>query len=430
MPIFRFTEVWTYIIFILFGIGSSFLFFTIYINFYDPYYKVLRKKLFKGKRKVLFSGTSIDRIEEMAADRSEKIYAFLDQGSPYNLSEGAYPYERRPRLPFIELIDGTDYRELFNIGGPRANYSAQIVSLNFELKSFELLLANRLVDALVNIYNRPELRRNSSFDFPVVKIEPYKRISGSRYSFPWVVVLETEFPEFWSKILLPLEEWIAIRVEIAAPIAVTSFARCQRVLGKIGVAGGLIECFNGSFLVTCRHVPGSYCPAQELTYRPEWNEFKPDVAVLNSHCGCFPSGTTPGEMLDLATAKTMADFLRYRAPARKIAPGKQLPIGTITARVIDFSIGDEFTRFPHIQINTRFVTWFGCLIFPMFDRHFSKPGESGTWVVEEQTGLFVGMIVAGDDQNTITYLLEAEPMLENLRLEMADNSIFLKSIKN
>jgi hypothetical protein len=44
-------------------------------------------------------------------------------------------------------------------------------------------------------------------------------------------------------------------------------------------------------------------------------------------------------------------------------------------------------------------------------RYFSREGDSGSWVIERATGIWFGMIIAGNDEG-VTYAAEGRPLLD------------------
>jgi hypothetical protein len=66
-------------------------------------------------------------------------------------------------------------------------------------------------------------------------------------------------------------------------------------------------------------------------------------------------------------------------------------------------------RFPHLEAlpwNSKFAR-----MLRIFDRPFSKPGDSGSWVFDVSSNRWLGMVVGGDDYHT-TFIAEASPLID------------------
>jgi hypothetical protein len=54
---------------------------------------------------------------------------------------------------------------------------------------------------------------------------------------------------------------------------------------------------------------------------------------------------------------------------------------------------------------------FGLLKLPLGNRYFSREGDSGSWVIENEMGIWFGMVIAGNDQG-VSYAAEGRPLLD------------------
>ena len=74
-------------------------------------------------------------------------------------------------------------------------------------------------------------------------------------------------------------------------------------------------------------------------------------------------------------------------------------------------IAGSIIRFPSIDIEPD-IADYGLLSFPLFDKRFSRPGESGSWGSSRCTGRGIGMVVGGHDNSRTTQLHQAGPLLK------------------
>jgi len=89
--------------------------------------------------------------------------------------------------------------------------------------------------------------------------------------------------------------------------------------------------------------------------------------------------------------------------------------GIVSSRVVGFPIDKIYYRFPHLQVVPLQIPIFGPFK-SVFQRAFSVEGHSGSWVFEEQTGSWLGMIVAGDEDRKLSFVAEAQPLLNYFAL--------------
>lgn len=278
---------------------------------------------------------------------------------------------------------------------------AQRVRLEWQLQSDELLLAERLLDALV------VLGKFKGLALPAVHIFP-----SPSDEFPWKVVIETDLPEQYEDWLPTLREWLAVRVDVAPAKLIRALGHCIEPLGKQGVAGGIIMIPEAKrwYRVTCAHVVAPDCTSVEYRTTPgDYNT--PDLALFRDASPCFD------ELLPLAGCEpaTEAQLENLSISKSKVTMkrGQKQRAGYIESRVVGFPIGDRYYRFPH------------CTIYPLLPRillsvpfgrkPFSQEGDSGSWVFTDPYGTWIGMLVGGSKDYQFSYVAEAGPLLEYCR---------------
>jgi hypothetical protein len=93
------------------------------------------------------------------------------------------------------------------------------------------------------------------------------------------------------------------------------------------------------------------------------------------------------------------------------------------------SVNGRAIRFPHLEIKpdvTRYL--FGIIKKPFFNRYFSRPGDSGSWVIENGTGVWLGMVVSSDGYDG-TYVVEAAPLLDYFEQQIAGSKTAKSTVK-
>jgi hypothetical protein len=392
-------------------IVCAFILSIIYVNLTDPFYKSYRKRRQKKDRTILFKGLSTNQIEKMASERRERILEFLDNPN-YGFTGGIF-IENPPGL---SGENNYQYREDRQFAGHRAVLYNQI-------KNDELLLAERVVDTLLYFFTQffgPTVKSFSNF--PSVKVEHRRALP-----FPWTVIIETNQRQFWEDTLKPLEEWLAIRIEFADVVAVYQFGRCQFPDGAEGIVGGFVVANNDGWPMTCSHVVSSKCQSLALGTAFPVNEYDPDAVLLRNRMPCFPEAARKTRPLDFAIQNDITDFIRRGRLVKKLPPGRSRPKGKIMCQARGFPVGGVLYRFPHLQIEPALISIFGVFIWPLFNRRFSTPGQSGTWVAEETSNRFVGMIVVGNEYHNFAYIIESEPLIHYLRDNLRTSDIQLET---
>lgn len=174
--------------------------------------------------------------------------------------------------------------------------------------------------------------------------------------------------------------------------------------------------------MTCSHVLSNICSSLLVRGEPTQNGYQPDAALIRTPNPCFPIPLNSRTHLPCASPNDIDLFTRARSIVRKIFPAKTKPAGFISSRVVTLEVNGSLYRFPHLEILPRLIKVAGLIVLPVFDRYFSEPGDSGSWVVEEKSGSWVGMVVGGKDFFLISYVAEATPLIQYFEARLANAS--------
>jgi hypothetical protein len=283
---------------------------------------------------------------------------------------------------------------------------AQRARLSSRLDFDELLLAERVIDALI-VFQRRYLDRTP---LPAVHVFP------DPSDFGWKIVLETDFPEKYKEYLLSLRDWIAIRVDIAPAKPIKPLGHCAEPFNKEGVAGGMFlehlpESTN-RYCVTCSHVVSPACASVSLRSEGEGDQ-TPDVALIKEISPCFnDEQVSKFSLCHPAIGYELEVLIKAKAKVT-MKRGHKRKAGYIASRVRGFPVGDRYYHFPHCTIFPYIPRIL--LALPFWRKPFSRGGDSGSWLFAETSGDWVGMLIAGDRSFLYSYVTEPVPLLEYCR---------------
>jgi hypothetical protein len=308
----------------------------------------------------------------------------------------------------------------FTLESPEA--IGQAVRLEWQLGSDEFLLADRVVDAVVRLRrtSRPTFAEGSFvFDtdvegYPSIKLlHETDQLAAGR--FPWSVLIETRFPQWYFERLSPIADWLGIGVRFAPASRAVLQGKCQIGSGMEGVVGGSLRGTSGEFGMTCAHVLSPECGSVVCTYSPTDLGNHPDAALINASSPCFGTRNPSRQCIAATEAEVRDTRIRKQLVIKGRSSRKK---GYITCPVFELeSEGGTTFRFPHLQIVPLTIPILG-RFSAIFERAFSYEGDSGTWVFNEETGRWLGMIVAGDPDQRLSYAVEATPLLEYFRIRL------------
>jgi hypothetical protein len=361
-----------------------------------------------------------DLSERLAADRRQSIRNLFER---FQITLDARAEGRRQLLPveFLEVpptFRARDLRErdlrAVELEKPEER-AGQMARLQWQLSADHLLLAERVVDAIVahartlgngESPSGPSRTWRSNYlgEYPLVRISSHDDRLASEGLFPWKVIIETDAPSFVQAALLEAREWFGIGVEIAPRRRIRLFGKCQIGAGLFGVAGGVLEDDRTRYPMTCSHILSDQCRSVVIRGSLARQSNQPDAALIRDGNPCFPL------INELVNCTSASDSLIERMITSKTAVEKRHPDarrnqGVVRSRVSAFELNGNYCRFPHLEV----IPWNSDFLRStrLFDRPFSKEGESGSWVFEVESDGWLGMVIGGDDDYFATFVAEA-----------------------
>lgn len=325
----------------------------------------------------------------MAAERQKAIDSFLSNDNKY----GEIFTER----PFGgAAVTRSEFSS-------QSSQTANLVKLKWQSNATELLLAERLMDSILSLY---EYQDNNCREFSGVRLE-YDHYR--KHTFPWVAVIQTNRPEVFKDILADLKEWLAIGIRFEPAVSFEQYGQCAAT-GNTGITGGIFqELNNTAFALTCSHVVDEHCRSLSFGAFPDGADDLPDAALIHINSPCFNISHLQSRPIQVA-GKSLVDYLMVMGgKVHKAFPNTNRLTGTIDGRGIAYVCNGRVIRFPTLDIRLSSYVLFG-LRFPFLKRNFSKPGESGSWVVERDSNTRLGMISAGIPGTSLCKIQEAGPL--------------------
>lgn len=269
--------------------------------------------------------------------------------------------------------------------------AAQAARLRWQRGSDLRLLLDQVCDALQEI-------RFSSEASMTVSLQPLPaRDRIFTDALPWRVVIEGSDPNVCGLLLET-----GFRPSIAVDFIETHrrfvpFNYCRQGSGGLaGVVGGLMTTRmepRRLWAATCRHVISDGCCSQAYPAGKWIDPGCPDAVLLSVGMNCFE------QPAPVSVAASISDFDAMRLQLEQVPLTRQHPKIRFRRGYIRYPVGaicceGRFIQFPHFSVR-RYQWTVGPLRVPFGP--FAAPGDSGSWVFEEGTRLWVGMIVGGYD---------------------------------
>jgi hypothetical protein len=294
--------------------------------------------------------------------------------------------------------------------GPAA--AAELARLRWQLGSSGLLLLERVADVLETLVGSRDgdLVPGSM----CVSLETLPRYRTLRGMPPWRVVVSAPGGLRLENTLADYGRFFGIGVFVRREATFKSFSRCTVGDGGMdGVVGGVLRSRKSPddvFLATCRHVIAEGCGSlQHPAYatRPD----APD-AVLLRQTGCFHHPDEHAMPVFPADEAAIARFQVARTPLTLHHPERRRRLGWLKYPVAAI-VGPtgHFIRFPHYSVQP-FRYRVGFLRWPPLRPHFARPGDSGSWVIETSSRIWLGMVVAGFDDHSDTLVADGRALLD------------------
>ncbi len=317
-----------------------------------------------------------------------------------------------PSRLVVEAPPNKDYGAESGHLEDRAERFAQFARLRWQLNSTAMLLLERVTDTI--FHSLREIGFPGEYLDFTIKLQPVD-VKDSTNLFPWRVVIYTHNQEFFTRQIIPLSDWLGIGVDIDEPSVLTLAGRCHVGYPAMnGLVGGAVS-GKESYLVTCQHVVSASCRSLRhgSTLHPSSVQSSPDAVLLHTEIPCFESPSERSIPVSPASPAWIEQSILSRRRVTQTHPlAQQKAKGVIKATVSCTAVGLRLYRFPMLEvIPDRKVYFFGLVSRPSKSCFFSYPGDSGGWVVDCESGLWVGMVTAGDDRGS-SYLTDAGCLLE------------------
>jgi hypothetical protein len=431
--------IWPTITILALIVIAYFLYIT-YLNFFDPDY-IFYRYIYIGARTILFKNMPRVLAERQAADRRNKIIQsgiLLTIGD--NVPEQISLKEFLEAPPLLENDVATTLESEEAIGHE--------VRIAWQLDSIERLLTERLVDTIVYFHRKSLLPEPK---VPVIRC--LKKNNLRNQYLNWCIVIETQFPDKYIELLSPYKDWLAVNIEFldlnrvsrSLPVTHGSLGKCiSNPGGNLGTLGGLLKNESSGLIygMTCNHVLSSECKCRMKENVP--NNYMlnlnpkqiPDAALIDDTCCCFKKSKDLyiENITICAQESDIDDCIAKKTPIKKIYPSRDVKTkGFVKYTMATYELNGVTKRFP--CLNVRPQIWiFAGIIFPLFDRKLSRPGDSGSWLIIEEKNdnggknKWIGMIAGGDPNSREVYVLEAASLLDHF--EKRDNAKYQLIIKN
>jgi hypothetical protein len=312
--------------------------------------------------------------------------------------------------PFRELPDRLAGGQDGLLRGPTA--AAEIARLRWQSRSTGLLLLERAADLLEAVISRDwiEVRPGSV----AISLEPLPIHARRRNRPPWRVVICAPDDFRLRDAFVSATEFLGIGVYLRAESKFKAFSNCTAGNGGLdGVVGGIVRSSTDrdhDHLVTCAHVIADGCHSLEHPTPPSPPEV-PDAVLLRPN-PCFPGPRATAQQVfptdDADTARlqlTRSPIFLVRSNGRQSRGWLKYPVGAVTGPT------GQLVRFPHYSVQP-FRYRIGFLRWPPFHPHFARAGDSGSWVTEESTKLWVGMVDSGYDDHSDTLVADGRALLD------------------
>jgi hypothetical protein len=310
----------------------------------------------------------------------------------------------------------------------RQSANARLVGLLYQRGEEQSVLFGRVVDA-ISCFVRSRGAVSSSPDTPPLsaeivlrKLRWWERWPGE---YPWVALVRTKRTVDFVHFLEPLRNWLGIGIRVAQPAGWTPQRNCVHsneqgtVAGYFGTRDPKVK-----YALTCAHVLPESCPQYRITRQPRSEASQPDAALLHQHA-CVDD-VRDGARTRFVSERLLRRLWREKSPVRRAGGYSQRVLGYVKHREAAYVAKDGTAEeFPACVVKTRRVRYArGLLPRPFFRRRFSQQGDSGSWVVVDEsatdTPSWLGMVVAGgeNEDKMESYVLKASALLRYLRCEL------------
>lgn len=383
---------------------ASWIVLVVYTNAIHWIFRYLKKRQLAG-HKAFFQQPDIF----MSADKSPTI-----ENSPANerrkklsifLKELAWS-ENLP-IEFIEVPPGFKQPKIREFAEDQVAPYWHSAHLKWQLKADRFLLAERVSDAVecIRRTDYPEgLAGPEGNTLPIassILIEPQ---TGSKGTVPWRVVIETSFGSLLKEKLYPIRNWLGVDVTFHPATVNHLLGKCiSGDDGLDGVVAGVVD-FHSSgerFGLACQHYLSENCNSLKWPHTLNgqgrgYDEAAPDMALLSEQSPCFDINGRTATHIQAASDSELEIMLSQKSMVEMRPKDRGVFGGIDSTGCVAFVADNISYRGPHILVTPAFTRRWG-LVWPLFNRQFSKNTDSGSWITNKDNGLWVGMVVAGKE---------------------------------
>jgi hypothetical protein len=313
-----------------------------------------------------------------------------------------------------KIVEGPDGpRELFPIS--EAEGAAQMAVFRWQRKDPLLLRLARTADTVFDLVEgddpsgaRPRSKADS-VSLTMVRVPATARLlarfrgrdPGPRQP---CVIVRSHYPDWARALLKDRAAWLGIATAIEPPRAFEQSGRC-RTSGLKGEVGGVLASPRDEVGLTCAHTLGEGCRSVKHRARLKEHTLEPDVATIVPWSRCLPAADADGVFApcDKSAAKLLRGERVVMTPSGRRGRVVEITHGaTYSGRVHDF---------PHAQIRKDLRAFLD--IPPFWDLTYSRPGDSGSWIVTGD-GQWLGVAVAACGFTRLSYAALAAPVVDYL----------------
>jgi hypothetical protein len=254
--------------------------------------------------------------------------------------------------------------------------------------------------------------------------------------FPWRVVIEVDgnagvvMSEFKNRELL---EWFGIGIDLAPSRDKPRPSFLCNQSGETGVIGGLINAhkqgtdgFDRLFGLTCAHVVTDKCNCvveigwDGKTANGGSDVHEPDAALVNVEMSSCVEELRKG--LQRVRPSTGPSDSARNNPTTELAPSERTRLlGYIFNPLWSYPMCGHYHRVPSIDIKPfMYKNWYKAARYP-FERTFSRPGDSGSWVVDKtDRSQWYGMIAANEPKFKSSYAIDSMYLYDYFSRKLVD----------
>jgi hypothetical protein len=266
--------------------------------------------------------------------------------------------------------------------------------------------------------------------------------------FPYRIVVQSNCLDLRSYLLdQGLTPWIGLGIDfirVAPPIRRNFEFQC-RTTAKKGVVGGYLQMDGVDFItgVTCAHVVGAACsvvsgnpnhpydtPPGGFPWMPVLHE--PDATLLNGPCNCVYGRrfriTHSAELSRLTVPYSNVMAAQHHLGASFLAPTRRHNHGYVDSPEWAYRADDAWYRCPSMSVKPS-LSLLDKLLHP-FDRGFSQPGDSGSWIANENApNEWLGMVAADIPEYRTSYVIDPQYLLYFFEKKVAEVFPYVSGIR-